>query len=360
MRAYLDEVELDDIKQRFEAFWKREPLNKPICYITAPREKHIEINFPTAKSIEERWINIEYVLKKIEHYFENTKFLGDAIPWYLPNLGPNSFSAFLGANLKFISDETSWAEPFIDDISRYHPEFREDNKWWRIMSNLLDDICGVAEGNFLVGIPDIHYGGDSLAALLGTRNLVRSLYTKPNEVKKLIGELTKICLEVFERYYQRISRVQRGSITWIPAYSKGRYFALQDDFSGLVSPKMFEEFFLEEQVTLANSLNNSIFHLDGPMALGNLDYLLKIESLNGIQWVPGAGSKPMSEWINVCLKVLKNNKCLVVECKPEEVEIMLSKLSYRGLMLCIPCRSEKEAKSVLKIIDRHSGIKGEK
>lgn len=353
MRSYLEEIEFDDIKQRFEAFWKREPLDKPITYITAPRSEQVKIDFPKTKSIEERWTNVEYVLKKIESYLENTIFLGDAIPWYMPNLGPNSFTAFLGANLKFLSEETSWAEPFINDLTTYKPEFREDNKWWRIMSELLNAICDVAEGKFLVGIPDIHYGGDSLAAAVGTQNLVRALYTNPDTVKKLIKRLTEICLKVFEKYYQRISHVQKGSITWIPAYSSGRYFALQDDFSGLVSPRMFEEFFLEEQIILAGSLDNSIFHLDGPMALGNLNHLLKIEPLDGIQWVPGAGSKPMSNWLDVCLKVLNSGKCLVIECNPEEVEFLLSKLSYRGLMLCIPCKSEREARSVLRIIERH-------
>lgn len=354
MRAYINEIRFEEAVQRFEAFWNREPLNKPILYITAPRLKEAEINVSAPKSMEERWTNIDYILKKIELYFESRKFLGDAIPWYLPNLGPNSFTAFLGANLKFISEETSWVEPFIEDISSYEPELREDNKWWKIMNELLDAICNAAEGKFLVGIPDIHYGGDSLAAALGIQRFVRSLYTKPNEVRRLIRKLTEICIKVFEKYYQKISRIQKGSITWVPAYSKGKYFALQDDFSGLVSPKMFREFFLEEQTILANYLDNSIFHLDGPMALGNLNHLLEIDRLNGIQWVPGAGSKPMLAWIHVCQKILDANKCLVINCEPEEVESLLSRLKHRGLMLCVSCRSEREAKSLLKIAE-HCG-----
>ncbi|MEM2938856.1 MAG: hypothetical protein QXU95_01080 [Candidatus Bathyarchaeia archaeon] len=356
MRSYLDEVNFEDIKQRFEAFWNREPLDVPILYITAPRRERLRMDFPTPRSMEEAWTNMDYILKKVEIYFERTMFLGDAIPWYLPNLGPNSFTAFLGADLKFISEETSWAEPFVENLSKYEPNLREDNKWWMMMNNILDAICEVAEGKFLVGIPDIHYGGDSLAAAAGTRNLVKSLYREPGEVRRLLRELTEICIRAFESYYQKISRIQRGSITWIPAYSRERYFALQDDFSGLVSPKMFEEFFLEEQITLANYLDNSIFHLDGPMAIGNLDHLLGIERLDGIQWVPGVGSKPMSAWIDLCLKILNADKCLVISCEPEEVELLLSKLKYRGLMLCVSCRDEKEARNILKIAEHHNGI----
>jgi len=353
VRPYLEEVDFETIRQRFDSFWEREILDRPLIYIMAPRTKQRKKDFPIPESMEERWTNIEHILNKIELHLENTLFLGDAIPWYLPNLGPDSFTAFLGANLIFKSEETSWAEPFLEDLYGYEPVFEEENKWWRLMNDLLDAICEAAEGNFLVGIPDIHYGGDSLAAAVGTQKLIRYLYAKPEETKRLIRKLTDICYAVFDRYYQKISRIQEGSITWIPAYSRGRYFALQDDFSGLVSPKMFEEFFVEEQQTLSMHLDSSIFHLDGPMALGNMNHLLKIETLDGVQWVPGAGAKPMSEWIDVCSKVLEADKCLAISCSPEEVEFLLSKLKREGLLLCTQCKEEKEARKILKIVERY-------
>jgi len=180
------------------------------------------------------------------------------------------------------------------------------------MNDLLETICEAAKGNFLVGIPDIHYGGDTLAAAAGAQKLIRHLFTKPEEVKRLIRKLTNLCRIVFDRYYQIISRAQKGSITWIPAYSRGRYTFLQDDYSGLVSPKMFKEFFMEEQETLSKYLDNSIFHLDGPKALRNLDLVLTIDSLDGIQWVPGVERPRVSQWIDVCSKVLNVGKCLQV------------------------------------------------
>lgn len=353
MRSYLEQVDFEAIEQRFDAFWQREVPDRPLIYITAPKEKQKKIRLPPPKSMEERWTNMEYVLKRMESHLENTVFLGDAIPWYWPNLGPDSFTAFLGANLTFRSEETSWAEPFLDDLSGYDPFLDEDNKWWKFMNSLMDALCEMAEGNFLVGIPDLHYGGDSLVATVGACRLIRHLFHEPEEVKRLIGKLTDICIKVFESYCKKISRVQKGSITWIPAYSRGRYFALQDDFSGLVSPKMFEEFFLEEQERLSRYLDNSIFHLDGPMALRNLDILLGIESLDGIQWVPGAGAKPMSEWVDVCRRVLDAGKCLQISCNPNEVEFLLSKLTHEGLFLSTDCGTEKEARSVLKIAERY-------
>ncbi|MBS7267265.1 MAG: hypothetical protein KIH10_00305 [Candidatus Freyarchaeota archaeon] len=354
MRSYLDEVDFETIKQRFDAFWDREILDRPMIYLTAPKDTPNFWDFPAPQSVEEKWTNIDYVLYKVELGFENTLYMGDAIPYYMPNIGPDSFTAFLGGKLVFMDEGTSWAEPFLEDLSGYEPVLREDNEWWRFMCELIDRICEVAEGNFLVGIPDLHYGGDSLVATIGAQKLVKSLFTEPEVVRRLVEKLADICLTVFNTYYEKISRVQKGSITWIPAYSRGKYFALQDDFSGLVSPKMFREFFLKQQEKISKQLNNSIYHLDGPMALGNLDSLLEIDSLDGIQWVPGAGSKPMSEWLDVCTRIQDAGKCLQIDCEPHEVELLLSKLKHGGLLLCTFCMSRKEAQNVLKIVERYS------
>lgn len=358
MRSYLEEVDFEKIKLRFEAFWQKEIIDRPLIAITAPKKEEKKRNFPIPDNLEKRWIDIEYILNKAELYFENTLFLGDAIPFYLPNTGPDSFTAYLGGDLIFKDEITSWVRPFTNDLSEYEPVFDKSNKWWRFMNELIDAVCEIAKGNFLIGIPDMHGGADSLVAARGASELALGLYNKPGEVKRILKKLTKIYYEIFDLYYKKISRVQEGSITWIPAYSKGRYVALQNDFSGLVSPKMFEEFFLYEIKEFSEYLDNSIYHLDGPFALGNLDYLLNIDTLDGIQWIPGAGAKPMKEWVDVCNKVLSSEKCLQIFCEPDEVEFLLSRLKSEGLFLCIYCDTEDEAYHLLKKAKNVKNLKG--
>lgn len=348
MRPYLDEIDFGKIKQRFDAFWQREIIDRPMVAITAPRKEKRQPDFPVPDTIEGKWTDIEYILKRVELSFENTLYLGDAIPSFWPNIGPDSFTAYLGGEVTFKDDRTSWVRPFINDISEYNPVFDRDSKWWRFMCDLIDAACEVSEGNFLVGIPDLHGGGDSLVAAIGANELAIALYDKPGEVKRVMKVLTEIYIEVFDSYYEQISRVQEGSTTWIRAYSRGKYSALQNDFSGLVSPEMFREFFLyEDVVALSEYLDNSIYHLDGPIALGNLDYLLEVESLEGIQWVPGAGAKPMREWVDVCSRVLDAGKCLQIGCGPNDVEFLLSKLKHEGLFITTHCRTEEEAHKLL-------------
>ena len=356
MRSYLAEVDFAKIKQRFAAFWERKILDRPLISITTPRKERREANYSIPESIKRRWTDIEYILQKIEWKFDNTLFLGDALPFYVPNIGPDSFTAYLGGNLKFKDEQTSWIEPFVDDLSEYEPVFDKSNQWWQFMNELIDAVCQVAENNFLVGIPDLHGGGDCLAAIRHPDRLALDLYDQPEEVKRIMRKLTQIYLEIFDSYYEKISTVQEGSITWIPAYSLGKYTALQNDFSGLISPSMFKFFFLPgDIVKFSQYLDNSLFHLDGPTALGNLDYLLEVDTLDGIQWVPGAGTKPMSEWIGVCAKVLNVGKCLQIHCRPDEVEFLLSKLKPEGLFLCTSCSSEEEGRSLLKKVEEAGG-----
>jgi len=356
MRSYLAEVDFAKIKQRFAAFWERKILDRPLISITTPRKERWEANYSIPESIEERWTNIEYILQEAEWKFENTLFLGDALPLYIPNIGPDSFTAYLGGKLRFKDEVTSWVEPFVGDLAEYEPVFDRNNEWWKFMSDLIDTVCQVAKDNFLVGIPDLHGGGDSLAAVRHPDKLAMDLYDKPEEMKRVMGKLTQIYKEILDSYYEKISTVQEGSISWIPAYSTGKYCALQNDFSGLVSPAMFKEFFLSEDVIeLSQYLDNSFYHLDGPSALGNLDYLLEVDTLDGIQWVQGAGAGPMSKWVDVCTKVLDAGKCLQIHCRTDEVEFLLTKLKNEGLFLCTSCSSEEEGRSLLRKVEEVGG-----
>lgn len=108
MRSYIEDVDFETIKQRFDAFWDREVLERPLIHITAPRKPRRVVTLPAVKTIEEKWTSIDYVLKKVGLYFESTAFLGDTIPEYWPNLGSNQIAAFLGGELVFLGEHTSW------------------------------------------------------------------------------------------------------------------------------------------------------------------------------------------------------------------------------------------------------------
>ena len=351
MRSYLDEIDFPTVKKRFDAFWQRQIVDRPLISIAAPREARKPRDFPVPDTLEARWTDIEYQLKEHELGMENTLYLGEAIPQYYPNIGPDSFAAFLGAELRFVDDATSWVTPFVEDISQWEPHIDWKNRWWNTVTAMMDAVCEAAQGRYLVGIPDLHAGGDALAAVRHPDRLALDLYDVPAEVKRRVRRVTELTKDVCEVYFEKAFRVQEGSITWLPAYSRGKYVALQNDFSGLSSPAMFEEFFLDDIAEMARYLDNSLYHLDGAIALGNLDHLLSIEALDGIQWVPGAGAKPMSQWLDVLRRVQDGGKCLQISCAPGEAEFLLSQLKHGGLFISTGCSSEDGARDLLHTVE---------
>jgi 5-methyltetrahydrofolate--homocysteine methyltransferase len=351
----LERVDLAGIRSRFDAFWAREVPGRPLIAVNCPSDSPIPQDFAVPDTVEARWTDIEYQCNLACWRAENAVCLGEAFPMFLPNIGPDSFTAFLGGNLRFLDDGTSWVEPFVDDLSEYSPQFDPANRWWVHMCDLIDALCERSPGRFLIGIPDLHGGGDALAAMRHPDRLALDLFDRPEDVKRIMTDLTDVYRHVFAEYCRRIARVQEGSTTWLTALSRGRYTALQNDFSGLISPAMFEEFFLGEIRALARELDNSLYHLDGPSALGNLPLLLGAEALDGIQWVPGAGARPMSEWVDVCRRVLEGGKCLNIQAPADEVLFLLSSLPHDGLFIGTWCRSEAEGHRLLERVEAEFG-----
>ncbi len=348
MPGALATIDLPAVRNRFDAFWRREVPGTPLVAITCPRDDRRPPDFSVPDTLGARWTEPEYRVNRAVHQTESTLYLGDALPVALPEIGPDSFTAFLGGELVFLDEATSWARPFVGELADWTPSLDPGNPWWRLMGELVDAFCEAAPGRFLVGIPDLHGGGDALAAARHPDRLALDLYDRPGEVRRIMPILTRIYKRVFADYAARIRRVQEGTITWLPAYSRGRFTALQNDFSGLVSPAMFAEFFLPEVRELAGWLDNSIYHLDGPSALGNLPPLLEVEELDGIQWVPGAGARPISQWLDVCRRVLEAGKCLHVGAPAREVEFLLAHLPHGGLFISTGCATAAEGRRLLE------------
>src|SRR5450756_1103841 len=93
----------EETRQRFAAWWKREEADRPVFVITSPKniQKEFQEEPGESLSLREQWLNVGQVLEQAEIGFTNTAFLGEAFPNYWANLGPGSFSTFMGAKPVF-------------------------------------------------------------------------------------------------------------------------------------------------------------------------------------------------------------------------------------------------------------------
>lgn len=338
----------EEAKRRFEAWWAGEVIDRVAIQVTAPREGAIRKDVPPPPSLEARWTDVDYVLACAEERFRTTHFGGEAFPCFWPNLGPDVFAAYLGCPLKF-AESTTWAAPIINDWEAAASlQFDRNNRWWRLTLQLTEAAVQASRGRYFVGLTDLHGGMDALAALRGQQPLCLDIVDRPHHVERAMAFLTPLWFDIYEALYAIARKALPGCSTWLGVWSPGRMYPVSCDFAALVSPQVFRRFILPDIEAQVNWLDHSMYHLDGPGALPHLDMLLDLPRLNGIQWVPGAGSGSMLKWIPLLRRIQAAGKIIHLSVSPSEVQPLLSELSPRGLMLSTWCPSESQARDLLR------------
>ncbi|MCX8082749.1 MAG: hypothetical protein N3D17_05075 [bacterium] len=348
----------EELQPYYEAFWNCEVLDKIAVIVKAPKRKGSDIS----------WFNRftpyflvtqkpDIILDAFEEYLKEVYYGGLAVPYFLPFLGPDILSAFLGAEIQFSpeSKETSWidwSKPLLPDYKNLEQLYiDESNPLYQKYLNLTKAAAERGKNRYIVGVTDLHSNFDALCVLRGGPDRAcMDLIDYPEEAKKVINFLYKAWQKVYDDYWSIVKDIQKGSTTWIDIWAPGKMFPVQNDFSCLVSSSVYKEFFLEELLWEIEYLDYSIYHLDGVEALQHLDILLDIPKLNAIQWVSGAkfSSVSIERWIPLYQKIQAKKKAIIVYPKLHEIDIVLENLRPEGLLLSLSCSCQEEAKEVLK------------
>ncbi len=143
---------------------------------------------------------------------------------------------------------------------------------------------------------------DILQTFRPSEKLLFDLYDSPEEVERLVWEAHDVWWHYF-RDFENLTDKNPGYSTWSSIFSEQPHYMLQCDFCYMIGPDMFEKFVKPELIACCDKLTNSFFHLDGPGQLVHLDSMLEIDSLKGIQWIPGAGAADLKEWPDVFRKI---------------------------------------------------------
>ncbi len=348
----LKDIQQNEIIQRYQRTFFCQNTDRPLIFLTAPSPDPVPMALPQPESIDARWLDFDYVIAQGRNGIQNTNYYLEGYPLFCPNLGPDIMAATLGANLYF-GETTSWSEPIYDSIESA-PTLSIDRKnhWYQKILELTQRAVDDAKGEYIVGITDLHPGLDCLSALCGSENACIDLYACPDRVKEAVSEV----FEAFKILYTDLNRIclknQIGSANWMTPWYNGRWYVTSCDFICMISEEMFDEFVLEDLIAQTKWLDANIFHLDGVQASRHLDKLLTIDTINGIQWVPGAGEKPICEWIDLLQKIQFHNKALQLSVAPEEVEILAKLLRPEGLMLTCFTSSTTQAEEIAEIVKK--------
>jgi hypothetical protein len=341
---------------RHDAFWEREIIDRPAAYLVVDRPEESTSRLSTRPHATARdwWMDFGYRAEKVLADIAATDYVGDALPQTYPFLGPEVFSAFFGCEMEYADHETSWSVPNLLDWAEVDGvRFSEENVYWRKVLEFTDVLLEAGKGRFYTGITDLHPGGDALAAFRDPQRLNLDLVDAVDDVKALLRYTEEIYREVYDTYHRKLVAAGQAITTWMPICSTRKWYVSSNDFSCMVSKRMFDDVFLPGLIDEFRHYEACIYHLDGPGAIRHLDSLLDVPELNAIQWVPGAGRGGPVDWIWLYQRCQAARKGLEIAMDVSDLEALMEALRPEGLFLHMWGFADREhAEATLRRLDR--------
>lgn len=348
-------------QKRIDAWWHREVVDRALTFIYMGKPNGLKRPLPVSRhpSVRERKFDAGFRAEEALANVANTICYADALPVMMPDLGPDWFASLYGGIIEY-NEESSWSVPILEDctlenLSRLRLDM--NGIYFKKMMELMDAYIAVARGKCLVGNPDFHVGGDFLESLCGSAALSIGLMEEPDAIKKTMNRITDDFFKVYDNCNRKLLSAGMPSASWLylPVVN-GRFHVAQNDFSCMVSPAMFKEFFAPVLAKECGYMDRVIYHLDGMRVLHQLDNLLEIPNLHAIQYVPGPGGNQNIRWLPVWKKIQDAGKCIFLYLDPYDLmeNEFFEILRPEGICIYLGISSGKEyyAENILKKIAR--------
>jgi 5-methyltetrahydrofolate--homocysteine methyltransferase len=223
----------------------------------------------------------------------------------------------------------------VDSLSQIRLAFDAENPWWQRVLAVTRAAVERWGEHILVGCTDLGGNLDILASLRSSEKLLFDLSDTPEEVDRLVAEITPLWLRYYDELYESTAAAGRGNACWGPCWSPGKGYMLQCDFSYMISPRMFERFVLPDLSACCAHLDYGFYHLDGKGEIPHLDHLLSIERLRGIQWQPGDGQPLADGWLPLLKRIRDGGKLCQVYVTAEGAKTIVRELGGKGFLMHI-------------------------
>jgi len=349
MAVDFSESRWDRVRETYGKWWAGE-LDRPLVFaeVSGKEPGRPEPDLPAYPftSFYDLSVPVEAIVDRWDYDLSCRRFLGDAFPHCWPNFGPGVAAAFFGADLRAERD-TTWFQPSEEqEIEDIHLAFDPDNIWVRRIADLCRAAMERWEGRVQVAMTDLGGTLDILSTFRPGEKLLLDLYDKPEEVRRLTWEIHEGWFRAFEALDAVLQPRNPGYTAWTSIFSAEPYYMLQCDFCYMIGPEMFDAFVKPELAAACSRLTHPFYHLDGSGQLPHLDSLLEIESLKGVQWVPGDGARPYTEWPDVYRKIHAAGKRIQLWGDERTLATLRKQLGdLRGVILIAYLHAEEEARA---------------
>jgi len=352
----------DKSKERFEALWRRERIDRPSVSLRGLKDPMRPPEYLFRKSPEylKRYFTDEqYILDMQKERREKLFYLGDAFDCVNLYLGTGGHCAYTTKYIyRFEHPFTVWFSSTMEDIAEETIVYDDCSELLGVTRRVLEHSVNTPGRDFLVSNTDNCSSLDALASLRGNENLLVDMILESDHVERHIAALQGILFRTESEFLPKlISANDGGTVTdWMQLWCPGRHHQLQCDISVMISPEMFKRFALPELEESANWFERTVYHFDGLEQIRHLDMLLSVMHIDLIQWTPVSGQPDTVEFIEALKRIQKAGKGLVLMPHAYEMPKLLDELNPAGVHYLVrDLTTIEEAKDMLTLIEKKSG-----
>lgn len=338
------------IRENYAAWWAGK-LDRALLYLAGVTEDggpatwsdwgHFMTDYPD--DVPPAQIVRQYVAEQ-----SNRRFLGDTFPSFFVNFGPGVVSAMLGAALKSAPD-TVWFEAIPGATVGNLKIAFDRGRWWQRVKSITQTAVEITGGLSQIKHTDMGGITDILASLVGTQELLFDLLDNPEKVTAQISAVRQAWFQVYDELSAIIQPICPGTMPWAPTWAPGQTYILQSDFSYMISPEMFARFVRPDLVACCERIEYPFYHLDGVGELPHVDHLLSIPKLRGIQWIPGAGKPPATEWLDLLGRIRAGGKLQQIFADCDGIRAVCRALGGQGFQFaCYDPMTPSQAKAFIE------------
>jgi hypothetical protein len=292
----------------------------------------------------------------VEDYLEDTERLyqmheeagGDLVFAAAPFLGMPWVEASLGCGV--VADHgtgsTRSTPPAGFAEKPVVPRFSEDSPWVAKMLAFIPALMKQSGGRYPVGVTLMRGISDLLSALYGGEGFVLRMHDEPQEVRRVVEELTEYWIAFGQCLQRRLPVFHGGTGSffyglWCP----GKMIWLQEDAVALLSPRMYEEFIYPADCRIASAFENAVIHLH-PARVIPSKLLVKTDLAAIELHIDHDG--PRAEALSEHYRTILAEKPLLIwgDLTEADLEFVFTRLPKEGLAVNVVVASVDEARAV--------------
>ncbi|MDT8305671.1 MAG: hypothetical protein RRC07_07020, partial [Anaerolineae bacterium] len=282
-------------------------------------------------------------------------FHGETFPVYWPNLGPEVYAAFYGAELVY-GEVTSWSIPLMrDEADASHLRLDLDNDTFHTLEAMTALALERCPGRYLVGYTDLHPGLDCVAAWRDPQQLCLDMIDRPELVDTLAHKAIADFETIYDHFDAMLKAAGQLSVSWMGIPSRGRMHLPSCDFASMISPAFFRRFGLPILQREVRTMTRNVFHVDGKGVARHLETILSVPEVHALQWVQGMGDdQPILQWLPFLKDLQTRRVPVVVDLSLAELEPFIAEMAPEGLFLWVATGNEAEEQAVIDRLLRWS------